>query len=92
MDFMGGLLITRKRHDYLFVVIDMFSNMCILMPWKNTIKGHEVENMFFEQVWVCFGIPRSIISYRDTIFLNTFWTTSWDNIDTKLKRSTTFHP
>ena len=44
--------------------------------------------MFFEQVWVHFGIPRSIILDRDTIFLSAFWTTLQENIDTKLKRST----
>jgi hypothetical protein len=50
-----------------FVVVDRFNKMCILMPCKKTIKGQEATNMFFEQVWVHFGIPRSIISDRDTI-------------------------
>nr|QHR91263.1 hypothetical protein Q903MT_gene5295 [Picea sitchensis] len=70
MDFVGGLPTTRKGHDYLFVVVDRFSKMCILMPCKKTIKGQEATNMFFEQVWVHFGIPRSIISDMDTRFLN----------------------
>jgi hypothetical protein len=41
---------------------------------------------------VHFGIPRSIISDKDTIFLNAFWTTLWEKMDTKLKMYTTFHP
>jgi hypothetical protein len=60
------------------------------MPCRKTIKGQEATNMFFEQVWVRFGIPRRIISDRDTIFLNAFWITLWEKMDTKLKRSTTF--
>jgi hypothetical protein len=92
MDFMGGFPRTRKGHDYLFVVVDRFSKMCILMPCKKTIKGQDATIMFFEKVWVHFGIPRSIISDRDTIFLSAFWTTLWEKMDTKLKRSTTFHP
>ena len=90
MDFVGGLPITRNGKNYLFVVVDRFNKMCILMPCKKTIKGQEVANMFVEQAWVHFGIPRSIISNRDTIFLSSFWTTLWENMDTNLKRFTTF--
>jgi hypothetical protein len=48
MDFVGRLPTTMKGHDYLFVVVDMFNTMCILMPCKMTIKGKEATNMFFE--------------------------------------------
>ena len=91
MATIGGLPITRNGHDYLFVVVNRFNEMCILMHCKNTINGQEVTNKFFEQVWVHFGIPRSIISDRDTKFLDAFWTTLWENMDTKLKWSTKFH-
>jgi len=62
------------------------------MPCKNTIKGQEKASEFFEQVWVHFGIPRSIIIERNTIFLSAIWTALWEKMDTKLKRYTTFHP
>jgi hypothetical protein len=71
----GGFPTTRKGHEYLLVIVDRLNKMCILMPCKKTIKGNEVENIFFEHVWVDFGIPRSIISDRDTGFLSDFWTT-----------------
>jgi hypothetical protein len=32
MDFVGGLPMSRKGHDYLYVVVDCFRKMCILMP------------------------------------------------------------
>jgi hypothetical protein len=48
MDFVGGLPTTKKRHGYLFLVVDRFNNMHILMPCKNTIKEKEEVNMFFE--------------------------------------------
>lgn len=38
MEFVGGLPTTKKGHDYLFVVVDRFSKMCVLMPCKNTIN------------------------------------------------------
>jgi hypothetical protein len=41
MDFLGCLPTMWKGHDYLFVVVDRFKNICILMPYKNTINGEE---------------------------------------------------
>jgi hypothetical protein len=34
MDFVGGLPMSRKGHDYLYVVVDRFRKMCVLMPCK----------------------------------------------------------
>jgi hypothetical protein len=56
----------------MFVVVDRFSKMCIIMPCKKTIRGQEVANMFFEHVWVHFEIPMSIISNKDTKFISAF--------------------
>jgi hypothetical protein len=79
-------------HDYLSVVLDRFSNMCILMPCKNHIIVEQTANLFFQYVWVHFGLPKSIISDRYTRFLGDFWTSLWIMMDTKLKRSIDFHP
>jgi hypothetical protein len=50
MDFMGDLLRTKRGHGYVFVVVDKFSMMYILMPCKKTIKGRDATIMFFENV------------------------------------------
>lgn len=34
MDILGGLPFSKRGHDYLCVVVDRFSKMCILMPCK----------------------------------------------------------
>jgi hypothetical protein len=92
MDFVGGLPMTHRGHDYLFVVVDHFNKMCVLIPCKKTISGQEVVELFFSHVWVHFGFPTSIISYRDNRFLGRFWTIIWERMNTKLKYSTSFHP
>ena len=39
MDFVGGLPMSKRGHDYLYVVVDRFNKMCILMPCKNHITA-----------------------------------------------------
>jgi hypothetical protein len=92
MDFVGGLPLTKGGHDYMYVVVDRFNKMCILMLCKKNITTEQTTNLFFQYVWVHFGLPTSIVSDRDTRFLGYFWTSLWRMMDTKLKRSTTFHP
>jgi hypothetical protein len=92
MDFVGGLPMSKRGHDYLCVVVYKFSKMCILIPCKNQIIVEQTANLFFQYVWVHFGLPTSIISNRDTRFLGDFWTRLWRMMDTKLKRSIAFHP
>ncbi|CAL2256728.1 unnamed protein product [Prunus armeniaca] len=92
MDFLGGLPKTKSGTDYLFVVVDRFSKMVILIPCKKTITGEGAAKLFFQHVWKYFGLPTSIIYDRDSRFLGHFWRSLWGMMDTRLKRSTAFHP
>jgi hypothetical protein len=92
MDFVGGLPKSKKNHDYLYVVVERFSKMCILMPCKKQVTTEKMAQMFFQHVWVHFGLPKSIISDRDSRFIGNFWSSLWALMDTKLKKSIAFHP
>lgn len=91
MDFVGGLPKFRRGHDYLFVIIDHFSKMCLLIACKKMIIGEEAATLYFQNAWIHFGLPTSIIFDRDSRFLGKLWASLWDKMDTKLKRSITFH-
>jgi hypothetical protein len=41
MDFVGGLPMSRKGHDYLYVVVDRFRKMCILMPYTKQVTTEQ---------------------------------------------------
>jgi hypothetical protein len=92
MDFVGGLPKSRKGHDYLYVVVDRFSKMCILIPCNKQVTAEQTTKLFFQNVWVHFGLPTSIVSDRDSRFVGKFWSNLWELMDTRLKKSTTFHP
>lgn len=82
---------TKKGHDYLFVIVDRFSKMYVLIPCKKTITTQDATNFFFSHVWVHLGLPSSIVSNKDR-FLDKFWTCSWKKMDKILKKSIAFHP
>ena len=92
MDYMSGLHSTKHVNDCVFVVVDRFSKMAIMAACKKNITVEAIAKLFFERVWVHFGIPQSIISDHDSRFLNTFWSSLWSLLDTKLTKSTNFHP
>jgi hypothetical protein len=72
-------------------MVDRFRKMCILMPCTKQVTAKQMAQMFFQNVWVHFGLPKSIISNRDSRFVGSFWTILWELMDTKLKKSTAFH-
>jgi hypothetical protein len=92
MDYMSGLSSTNRGNDYVFVVLDRFSKMEIMATYKKNVTAEATAKLFFERVWVQFGIPKTIASDRDSRFLNTFCLSLWSLLDTKLTKSTTFHP
>jgi hypothetical protein len=59
---------------------------------KETRNNEKTTHMFFANILFPFGLHRFIISDRDSRFLGMFWSSLWELMDTKLKKSTTFHP
>ena len=91
MDFMSGLPTTKHGHDCVYVVVDRFSKIAILLACRKAISAKETTQLFFEHVWVHFGLPKSIILDRDSQLLSKFWSSLWEMIDTKLTKSTAFY-
>jgi len=76
----------------LYVVVDRFSKMCILTPFNKQVTTKEIEKLFFQNIWAQFGLPTSIVSDHDSRFVEKFWSSRSELMDTKLNKNTTFHP
>ena len=57
MDYMSDLPSTKHGNDCVFMVVDKFFKMAIMVACKKSITVEVTAKIFFERVWVHFGIP-----------------------------------
>ena len=92
MNFVLGLRKTTKGYDSIFVVVDRFSKMALFIPCKKTSDVEHVAKLLFKEIVRLHGLPRNIISNRDSKFVGYFLKIVWKKMGTELNFNFTFHP
>ncbi|GAU50876.1 hypothetical protein TSUD_411060 [Trifolium subterraneum] len=91
LDFITGLP-PSQDHVAILVVVDRFSKGVHLAPLTPQYTSLKVANVFFHTVCKLHGMPRSLVSDRDPIFISKFWRELFTLCGTKLRMSTAYHP
>jgi hypothetical protein len=74
------------------VVVDKLRNSTHFIPIKSTCKAIDFANIFIKEIFRLHGVPKEIVSARDTKFTSNFWKSLMVGLETKLLFSTTYHP
>ena len=92
MDFIVALPRTQRGKDAIMVVVDRFSKMAHFVACHKTDDACNVADLYYKEIVRLHGIPKTIVSDRDSKFLSYFWNTLWRKVGTKLLFSTSHHP
>ena len=92
MDFITHLPKTRAGYDSLLVMVDYLTKMMVLRPTHGTATAVDTARIFMDAVVRLHGLPRVIVSDRDTKFTSNFWREVCRVMGTTLAMSSGFHP
>ena len=73
MDFITHLPKTRFGYGALLVMVDYLTKMMILRSTYNTATVVDIARLFVDAVVWTHGLPKVIVSDRDTRFTSHFW-------------------
>jgi hypothetical protein len=72
MDFITGLLKTQGR-DCIYVVVDRLTKFAHFFSISSEYKEAQVADVFFKEIFKVHGLPKNIVSDKDSRFLSAFW-------------------
>ena len=91
MDFVVGLPRTVFRQDAIWVIVDRFSKVSHFILISMTYSMDKLAALYIKEIVRLYGVPVSIISYKDARFISRYLERVQRALGTSLKFSTTFH-
>ena len=83
---------TLSGYDAILVVVDRLSKMAHFIPTTASVTALATAKLFVDHIFKLHGLPKSLVSDRDTRFTSKFWQALFHSLGTSLKMSTSFHP
>ena len=91
LDFIVGLP-KSGGVDTVLVVVDRLTKYSHFLPLAHPFTAKSVAALFCKEIVRLHGMPRSIISDRDVIFLSNLWQELFCLSQTRLRMGTAYHP
>ena len=91
MDFITGLP-KAKGKSVIMVVFDRFTKYAHFCSLSHPFKASTIATTFMDTIQKLHGNPRVIVSNKDSIFTENFWTKLFSCLGTQLAHSSSSHP
>lgn len=90
LDFIDGLPLSQGKNTIL-VVVDRLSKYAHFVAVAHPYTATQIAEIFMKEIFRLHGMPRSIVSDRDPIFISHFWEAFFRLQGSKLCRSSAYH-
>jgi hypothetical protein len=84
--------LTGISYDSILVIVDRLTKYVHLVPYLESSTAEDLAYSFIKTIFAQHGMPDEIISDRDKLFTSQFWQSLMDQLGTKHKLSTAYHP
>jgi transposase InsO family protein len=91
MDFIPELPVS-NGFDNILVIVDKLTKFAIFIPTTSNINESETASLFFKYVVSRFGLPRQIITDRDSKWTSNFWKVICEKSGMRRSMTTAHHP
>jgi transposase InsO family protein len=92
MDFIVGLPRTQSGYDSIWVIMDRLTKIAHFIPVKTTDSGPQLIELYMSRIVCLHGVPKKIVSDRETQFTSKFCERLHETLDTQLRFSSAYHP
>jgi hypothetical protein len=73
MDFITKLPNLTRKNDAIMVVVNKLSKSTHFIHVKSICKEIDIANIFMKKIFRLHGMPKEIVSEKDTKFTSSFW-------------------
>ena len=73
MDFVSGFPLTQKKHNSVWVIIDILTKSAHFLPVRQDYSMDRLAELYVNEIVRLHGIPLSIVFDRDPRFTSRFW-------------------
>ena len=88
----GQRQMTGVTYDSVLVVTDRLTKYCYFIPYKESSTAEDLVYIFLRTIASQHGLPKEIISDRETLFTSNFWKSLMEQLGVNYKLSIAFYP